>query len=150
MAFRDQALHRKLMIIIALATGVGLGLNLLMQLAASVRAGREAMQSQLVGMAQIVAANSTAAIRFDDAKVAADTLSSLQARPGITRATLRRPTGQVFASHPVAPPPPHQPGATSGAMRVEGGFWILGCASSCPCCRTARCWASSRWRPIFR
>ncbi|MBL0150173.1 MAG: response regulator [Ideonella sp.] len=123
MAFRDQALHRKLMIIIALATGVGLGLNLLMQLAASVRAGREAMQSQLVGMAQIVAANSSAAIRFDDAKAAADTLSSLQARPEITRATLRRPTGQVFASHPVAPPPPHQPGATSGAMRVEGGFW---------------------------
>jgi signal transduction histidine kinase/CheY-like chemotaxis protein/HPt (histidine-containing phosphotransfer) domain-containing protein len=123
MSFRDQPLRIKLVLIIALATGVGLGLNLLMQFAANVRSGREAMQSQLVGMAQIVAANSTAAIRFDDAKAAADTLAGLQARPEIIRATLWRPSGLVFASHPPAPIPARSPSMAAPALRVSGGFW---------------------------
>ena len=123
MSFRDQPLRIKLVLIIALATGVGLGLNLLMQFAANVKSGREAMRSQLVGMAQIVAANSTAAIRFDDAKAAADTLSGLQARPEITRATLWRPTGQVFASHPPAAVAARDPSHAAPALRVAGGFW---------------------------
>ena len=133
MNFRDLPLRRKLMLIIALATGLGLGLSLMMQLATGLRSSRAAAQAQLVGIAQIVAANSTAAIRFDDANAAADTLAGLQAQPEIRRAVLLRADGRVFAAYPASDT--HTPHGDAGhgdaahaepargAPSVEGGFW---------------------------
>ncbi len=121
MNFRDLPLRHKLMLIIALATG--LGLSMVMQLAIGLRGSRAAMQSQLVGIAQIVAANSTAAIRFDDPKAAADTLAGLQAQPEITQALLLRVDGRLFAAYPAATVSPHGSEPIPDALRIDGGFW---------------------------
>jgi two-component system, sensor histidine kinase and response regulator len=124
MNFRDLPLRSKLMLIIALSTGVALALSLVMQLATGLRSSREAMQSQLLGIAQIVAANSSAAIRFDDTKAAVDTLSGLQARTEITRATLRRADGRLFATFPQDSNPAALAQApVAQALRVDGNFW---------------------------
>ncbi len=125
-AFRNLPLRRKLMLIIALSTGLALLLNLIVQLGVGVRSSREAMQSQLVGIAQIVSANSAAAIRFDDARAASDTLAGLQARPEIRRATLLRSDGRVFAAYPSGLPVPASDARSAPAFkaaRVAGGFW---------------------------
>ena len=123
MTFRDLPLRRKLMLIIALATGLALALSLAMQLATGVRSSRAAMQAQLVGIAQIVAANSTAAIQFDDEKAAAATLSGLQAQPEITLAALVRPNGRVFAVYPPGSHVVTEPAGSISKVRIEGDFW---------------------------
>ncbi len=111
------------MFIIAMATGLGLALSLLMQLATGLRSSRAATQAQLISIAQIVAANSSAAIRFDDPRAAADTLGGLQAEPEIRRAVLLRPDGRVFAAYPAQGGFPAQHDIAAAGVRVEGGFW---------------------------
>ena len=123
MAFHHLPLRRKLMLIIALATGLGLGLSLVLQLATGLRSSRAATQTQLVGIAQIVAANSAAAIRFDDNRAAADTLAGLQAQPEIHRAVLLRPDGRVFAAYPAQGHFADHHSIAASGVNVEGGFW---------------------------
>ena len=122
MSIRDLPLRRKLILIIALASGLGLGLSMVMQLAIGLRGSRAAMQAQLTSIAQIVASNSAAAIRFDDTRAAIDTLSGLKAQPEITRAALRLPDGRPFAVYPegatVLPEP-----LAEDEQHVDGGFW---------------------------
>jgi signal transduction histidine kinase/CheY-like chemotaxis protein/HPt (histidine-containing phosphotransfer) domain-containing protein len=123
MSFRDLPLRRKLIVMIALATGLGLGLNLVMQLTTGLRSSRAAMQAQLIGVAQIVATNSAAALRFDDTQAATATLAGLSAQPEIRHAVLRRPDGRVFANFPLGARVVAEPDAAPGQLRVDGGFW---------------------------
>lgn len=110
------------MIIIALASGVGLGLNLLVQLAIGLRSSREAMQSQLTGIAEIVAMNSGAAIRFDDKPAATDMLAGLRARPEIKSATLRKSDGKLFATYPANTAVAELGNPGANVSRIEGGL----------------------------
>ena len=121
-SLRHRPLRDKLMLIIALTTGIGLALNLLMTLATSVRASREAMQSQLVGIAQVVAANSAAPIVFQDPKSAAVTLAAVAARSEVRRAVLRQTDGRVFAVFPPATPVPELESVLE-RVQVDGAFW---------------------------
>ena len=92
MNFRDLPTCRKLITIISLAAGVGLLLNLALFAVADLRSKRNALESQLSSLAQIVAQNSAAAIRFDDAGAALTTLSGLAARPEIVSARITLPS----------------------------------------------------------
>lgn len=74
---------------------------------------------QLSTLADIIAKNSTAALAFDDAKSASQTLQALSAERNILQARLYTREGRVFASYSAAPlrpspplpltPPPRQP-----------------------------------------
>jgi len=103
MKFRDLPIRRKLLIIISLATGLGLVLNLVLFTVADLRSKHNALESQLTSIAQIVAQTSAAAIRFDDAEAAMATLSGLAARPEIVSARITLPSGRVFAQYPRVP-----------------------------------------------
>lgn len=64
---------------------------------------RNAMVDDLVVQARIVAENSSAAILFDDAQAASQTLAGLEASPAILHAELRDRSGRRMASHSVQP-----------------------------------------------
>ncbi|HMX15348.1 MAG TPA: ATP-binding protein [Rhodocyclaceae bacterium] len=123
MTFRNLPLRRKLMAIIAIATGTGLFLALSVFTAQEIRRNRDATLSQLTALAQVVAANSTSAIVFRDPRAAEFTLSALQGRSEIVAATIVLADGNFFANHPHAGPriPVRRPG--DDAKSVEGGFW---------------------------
>ena len=99
MKFRDLPIRRKLITIISLAAGLGLLLNLIFFTAADLRAKRNSLESQLKGLAQIVAQNSVAAIRFDDPGAAMTTLAGLAARPEVVSARITLSNGRVFAQY---------------------------------------------------
>ena len=126
MRLRDLPLRRKLLAVIALAAGLGLLLNLLLFGAGDLRAKRQAMASQLEVMAQVVADNSAAALRFEDADAAAATLAGLGARPEIVSASIARPDGTVLARYPRQPAAaPAQAPAPAAAADPAGSLLRL-------------------------
>jgi signal transduction histidine kinase/CheY-like chemotaxis protein/HPt (histidine-containing phosphotransfer) domain-containing protein len=114
MKFRDLPIRRKLLTIISIAAGIGLGLNLILFTAGDLQSKRNAMTSQLNSLAQIVAQTSAAAIRFDDQEAASATLAGLAVRPEIVSATITLPKGRVIAEYPRA-----QPTLPTGNQKVE-------------------------------
>jgi len=72
---------------------------------------RESMQRDVAALGRIVADNSTAALSFDNADDATDTLASLRARPHIVAACIYRADGAVFAQY-------KRPGETLGCPQV--------------------------------
>ncbi len=123
MPLRDLPLRRKLIVIIALSVGAGLLLNLLMVSAAEIARNRAAMTAQLTGIAQIVAANSTAALDFKDSAAATATLSSLRARPEIVSAIVALPDGSIFARYPARAQGEASGGTPISIRRARNGFW---------------------------
>ena len=73
-----------------------------------------------MALASIAGDNSTAALQFDDRRVAAETLSALRARTHMVAACLYRPDGELFARYSrsndaVCPPPSETPETRSTA-----------------------------------
>jgi len=97
--FRDLPLKRKLAAIIMASTGIVLLISYVMFAASElVREGSRA-RTQLASYAEIVGANSAAAIAFNDRQAAQATLEALRSRPEITAAWIVLPGGVPFASY---------------------------------------------------
>jgi methyl-accepting chemotaxis protein len=111
MRFTDLSVRRTLTLIT--------GLTIVMALAVAgagvaiyeAVAFRQALTRDLTSLADVVAANSAAALTSDDAAAAGDTLATLRARPAILSAALYKPSGAAIATYqrPGAPPPPAPP-----------------------------------------
>ena len=96
--FRDLPLKRKLAAIIMASTGIVLLISYVMFTASElVREGSRA-RAQLASYAEIVGANSAAAIAFNDRQAAQATLEALRSRSEITAAWIVLPGGVPFAS----------------------------------------------------
>ncbi|HLA35075.1 MAG TPA: CHASE sensor domain-containing protein, partial [Rhodocyclaceae bacterium] len=120
--FRDMPLQSKLMTIIGLAIGAGLLLNLAIFAVVDMRRNRDAMHSQLTGIAQILAANTAAAVQFRDANEAAKTLSGLKPRSEVIAAAIILSDGVLFAHYPAVGPPPNSADLMV-AGKTNGRFW---------------------------
>ncbi|HUT34725.1 MAG TPA: response regulator [Planctomycetota bacterium] len=59
----------------------------------------------LSALCDVLGANVTAALTFDDRAAAADLLASLRRQPLVTAACVYGPKGEVFATYPADPPP---------------------------------------------
>ncbi|MFN0151063.1 MAG: response regulator [bacterium] len=97
--FRDLSIKRKLTFIITFTSSVALLLGVAAYVAYDVFSLRQAMVRDLATLSEIIAANSTASLAFDDAGSAAEILSSLSAKPTIERAILYSRDGAVFAEY---------------------------------------------------
>ena len=115
-------LQSKLMTIIGLAIGAGLLLNLAIFAVVDMRRNRDAMHSQLTGIAQILAANTAAAVQFRDANEAAKTLSGLKPRSEVIAAAIILSDGVLFAHYPAVGPPPNSADLMV-AGKSNGRFW---------------------------
>ncbi|MBS0631385.1 MAG: HAMP domain-containing protein [Verrucomicrobia bacterium] len=100
MAFQDKPIRQKLMTIILGTSGVVLLLTCSAFLAYEFFAFRQTAVRQLSTLGEIVAANSTAVLAFDNAKDAEDLLSTLRTERHITAACLYNQDGRLFARYP--------------------------------------------------
>src|SRR5262249_30327287 len=99
LTFRDVSIKHKLTLIIMLTSSVAL-------LLAGIAFGtyelimfRRAMTSHLLTLAEMIGANSTAALAFNDQSAARETLTALSAEPHIVSATIYTRDGRAFAKY---------------------------------------------------
>jgi PAS domain S-box-containing protein len=95
--FQTASIQRKQMLIILVSSAVALLLACLAFGAYEVISYRRALVLHLSTLAEIVGNNSTAALDFNDHKVAEETLSGLRAEPDILGAVLYNREGAVWA-----------------------------------------------------
>lgn len=105
-AFRDLPIGRKLIIVIMATSLAAQLLSSAASLAYQTAAFRRGLKGDLATLARIVAANSTAAVAFNDPPAAAATLAALGARPDILSACLHAADGAPFARYAPAPRTP--------------------------------------------
>ena len=102
MRIANLSVRRKLTMIIALAAGVALTLAGVGLVLYDFRTSKEELQHDLFTLADIISANSAAAVAFDDPSAAAVTLDSLRAHPGIVAAGLFAVTAPEDGQPPLA------------------------------------------------
>ncbi|GEO08352.1 ATP-binding protein [Segetibacter aerophilus] len=99
-----SSIQKKLMRLVLITSGVVLLLTCIGFFAYEFFTYREASRERLTTLSEIVAANSTAPLAFDDAKVAAQTLEALKAEKHIVAASLYDKKGNLFARYPATFP----------------------------------------------
>jgi diguanylate cyclase (GGDEF)-like protein len=98
-SFRDTPIRRKLIAISILSSGVALLLACLGFVAYELRAYRQATVNQLTSVAGVIAANSSAALSFEDPESAEHTLSALRAERMVVVACIYGPDQMLFAAY---------------------------------------------------
>jgi signal transduction histidine kinase/CheY-like chemotaxis protein len=137
MRFANLSVRRKLTLIIALAAGVALTLAGASLVLYDINAARQELRSDLQTHSDVIAANTAAALAFDDPAAAAATLASLEAHPGIVAAALfstaRGKTGEppmaLFERYLGAADSLRQPLAP-GLYEDEGGVTVARAVSA--------------------
>ncbi|MEO6006397.1 MAG: PAS domain S-box protein [Opitutus sp.] len=97
---RTTPIRRKLMGIILLTSGAALLFTCASFFAYELLTFRTSTVRQLTTLGEVIAANSTAALAFDNPADAAETLSTIRAERHITAAALYTAQGELFASYP--------------------------------------------------
>jgi len=100
MILKDAPIRRKLMTIILATSGAVLLLTGTSFFVYGFVTFRQATLVQLSTLGQIIAANSTAALAFDNQDDAKEILAALQAEGHITAAAIYDKTGKMFATYP--------------------------------------------------
>jgi signal transduction histidine kinase/ActR/RegA family two-component response regulator len=126
MRFPQPSIRRKLTLTIVLTSALVLALAAAALVVYDAATYRQALTRDLETLADLVGANSTAAIAFGDAAAATETLRSLSARPDVEAAALYTAAGSRLAVyvHRAAAPPPLTPPRPGGAVE-ERGFSVV-------------------------
>ena len=122
MAFQDAPIRRKLTTIILATSGVVLLLTCAAFLSYEFFTFRQTSVRQLSTVGEIIAANSTGALAFDNADDATQVLAALQAERHIVAAGLYDKAGKLFSHYPAAAPATDFPAAPAadGYRFAEG------------------------------
>jgi signal transduction histidine kinase/CheY-like chemotaxis protein/Skp family chaperone for outer membrane proteins len=113
MNIRDLSIQRKLMLVAMLTSTLALLLASVGFVTYDLITFRRQMTDDLMTQAEIIGSNSTAALAFNDAGNATETLSALRAKDGIVAAALYRVDGRLLAVYergPAAGEIPTRPG----------------------------------------
>ncbi|MBV9986940.1 MAG: PAS domain-containing protein [Chitinophagaceae bacterium] len=124
MKLRDTPIQAKLIRVILLTTGTSLFLACAAFLTYEFFVFRQDTKSQLLTVGHIVAANSTAALAFDNRQDAIEILNALKTERHIVAACLYDKGGKIFATYiakPMGPGFPAKPGDDGGYM-FENGY----------------------------
>jgi len=97
---RNVPIQRKLMIMMLLVSGTVLLLTCAAFIAYEFRAYRISLTRNVQTLGHIIAANSTAALAFDNQDDASEMLAALQAENNVTAAALYTADGTLFATYP--------------------------------------------------
>ena len=124
--FWDKSIRFKLTAVIMVIAAVTLQLAFLIFAILDMLMFRDEMVNDLSSVVEIVGANSTAALAFNDSQAAAETLASLRDRPHIMAACLYDQAGSVFSEYlrtdsrsPVTWPDPAPPGHQFASKFLE-------------------------------
>jgi two-component system, sensor histidine kinase and response regulator len=133
--FQSVPIRSKLLLFAAFASCVALLVAGTVQLVVNQRFGRDALELRLQTQAEITARNVAAAVAFDDASVAADTLQALTADRAIEAAIILRANGSELARL--------KPQHTATAPEQSGSLFIETPINLDGRIGTLRIWASS-------
>jgi len=124
--FRNAPIGRKLLVITMVTTGLALALAGLGVMTLDSILFRSGMERDLTALASIVGDNSTAALAFNDLRVALENLSALRERPHIVTACLLLNDGAVFAQYtrPKATESCPPPRANDEIESIPAGFSV--------------------------
>ena len=100
MAFRDTPIQRKLTAIMLATSGVVLLLTCASFLGYEIITFRQTSVRELGTLGEIIAANSTGALAFDNADDATEVLSALKAEKHIVAACIYTSDGNIFSKYP--------------------------------------------------
>ena len=100
MLFRDIPIRRKLMLAILLTSGAVLALTCTAFCSYEFYTFRQTTVRQLSTLGEMIAANSTAALAFDDSEDAKEILTALKAEQHIVAASLYDKDGNLFSYYP--------------------------------------------------
>jgi signal transduction histidine kinase len=104
MLFKDLPIQKKLMGVIILISGIVLLVTCTAFFAYEVFTFRQTTTRQLSTLGEIIAANSTAALAFDDQNNANEILAALKAEQHITAASIYDQHGKLFSKYPATIP----------------------------------------------
>lgn len=132
--FRDVPIQRKLMLIITLTGVLALSVACGAFFAFETVAYRGRMVRTLIVRANVIGANTTAALTFQDPKAAEETLATLSNDPRLIAAHLYSTDGRLFASYagrdpaeePPSRPPPDGRRFMPGRLEVVLGVFLAG------------------------
>jgi len=99
-ALKNMPIQRKLMVMMLLISGTVLLLTCLAFIAFEYQAFRQNLTRNVETLGQIIAANSTAALAFDNQDDATEILSSLKVETHIVAAAIYNADGTLFATYP--------------------------------------------------
>jgi len=122
-----KSLPAKVIAVVLLTTLIALAVATTALMAYDTRAYRQAITDDLSTQAEIVGLSAAAALAFDDAKSAAESLALMRSRPGILGAGLYKPSGDLFAGYSrpgVAGTLPAAPGE-DGVRIADGEIWLV-------------------------
>jgi diguanylate cyclase (GGDEF)-like protein len=122
-SFHDLSLRLKLTLVLTLTSVLVLLLAFMAFFLFERVSSETALVHDLTSLAEVVGANSTAALSFEDSRAADEILGTLRVRRSVVKACLYTSTGRLFAAYhrPDAAddPAPQMPGFDG--VRVEGG-----------------------------
>ncbi len=125
MRFRDLPIQRKLMVILFGTSGVVLLLTCTAFLAYDVLTFRRSAVRQLSTLGEVIAANSTAVLAFDNADDATEVLGALKAERHVVAAALYDNQGRLFARYPAGAAESFYPGHLQpDGYRFAGGYLV--------------------------
>lgn len=123
--FRDTPIRRKLMTMILITSGVVLLLTCVTFIGYELLTYRRTTVQQLATLGEIIAAESTGAVAFDNPRDATEILSALKAERHIVAACLYDRSGRVFSRYPANAPDSAFPRAPQpDGQRLENGFVV--------------------------
>ncbi len=123
--FRDRPIRRKLMTMILVTSGVVLALTCAAFIGYELLTFRGTAARQLETLGEIIAAESTGAVAFDNQRDATEILSALKAERHIVAACLYDSTGRIFARYPAnAPDRDFPPQPLADGYRFSDGFLV--------------------------
>src|SRR5437016_10390159 len=117
MRLKENTIHRKLVRTVLLISGAVLLLAGSTILTYEFLTFRETTAQQAATLGKIIAANSTAALAFDNRDDAKEILSALKAEQSVAAAGLYNKEGKLFSHYP-----PELPDSDFAAMPREDGF----------------------------
>ncbi len=121
-SFRDLPIRRKLMTMILITSGVVLVLTCAAFIGYELFTYRSSAMRQLATLGDIIAAESTGAVAFDNQRDATEILAALKADRHIVRACLYDQQGRVFSRYPAnVPDRDLPPTPAADGYRFEGG-----------------------------
>jgi diguanylate cyclase len=122
-SFRDLSLKLKLTLVLTLTSVLVLLLAFMAFFLFERVSSETALVRDLTSLAEVVGANSTAALTFEDARGAEVILATLRVRRSVVTASLFTADGRVFASYhrADAPPGPQPTTLEPDGVRVEAG-----------------------------
>ena len=97
-SFRDRPIRYKVALLIAVASIVGMGFAGVVVVVYDLVTFRPRVVRDLESQAEIIGLNTIPALTFGDPKAASENLATLQSRPEIGFASIRLPSGLLFAS----------------------------------------------------